>query len=117
SMAFFDPKTATFAAAPYALSIGRCWAASALVRDGTVLVMGGYTIPGQCASSVGTVDQVDPVKGTVVPFDPLPMGKVATEWTAVTLLDGSIVAVGGGACGTQMALPEVYFLPGAPVPK
>jgi hypothetical protein len=45
------------------------------------------------------------------------MGKAATEWNAVTLLDGSIVAVGGGACGTTQALPEVYFLPGAPIPN
>ena len=62
-------------------------------------------------------DEKDFLQFLSMPFDPLPMGKVASEWTAVTLLDGSIVAVGGGACGTQMALPEVYFLPGAPAPK
>jgi IPT/TIG domain/Kelch motif len=117
SIELYDPGTGTFSPAPYKLSIGRTWQAGALVRDGTVMSMGGYTVSGQCASSVGTVDQIDPIAGTVTPFDPLPNGKVATEWNAVTLLDGSIVAVGGGACGTASALPEVYFLPGAPVPQ
>ena len=36
-----------------------------------------------------------------------------TEWTAVTMLDGSVVGVGGGACGTSMALPDIDFLRGA----
>jgi hypothetical protein len=116
SIDVYDPKSGTFSLAPYKLSIGRCWHASALVRDGTVLVMGGYTLPKKCDSSVGTVDQLDPIKNTVVPFDPLPASKRACEWNAVTLLDGSIVAVGGGACGTSQALPEVYFLPGEPKP-
>ena len=53
--------------------------------------------------------------GTVAPFAALPDGKTSAEWNAITLLDGAIVAVGGGACGTTMALPEVYFLPGVPV--
>ncbi len=30
---------------------------------------------------------------------------------AVTLLNGSLLGVGGGACGTPAALPNVYFLP------
>jgi hypothetical protein len=117
SIELYDPKTDDFTAAPYKLSIGRTWHASALVRDGTVLAMGGYTVQGVCDSSVGTVDQIDPVKGTVTPFAALPNNKKSTEWNAVTLLDGSIVAVGGGACGTTQALPEIYFLPGAPVAK
>ncbi len=117
SIELYDPVSGTFSTAPYKLSIGRTWHAGALVRDGTVMAMGGYTVSGSCDSSVGTVDQIDPVAGTVTPFDPLPNGKVATEWNAVTLLDGSIVAVGGGACGLSSALPEVYFLPGAPIPR
>jgi hypothetical protein len=117
SIELYDPSAGTFSTAPYKLSIGRTWQAGALVRDGTVLSMGGYTTSGSCASSVGTVDQIDPVAGTVTAFDPLPDSKVATEWNAVTLLDGSIVAVGGGACGTTQALPEIYFLPGAPTPR
>jgi hypothetical protein len=116
SIELYDPATGTFTTAPYALTIGRTWHASALVRDGTVLVMGGYTVDTLCSSSVGTVDQVDLVAGTVTPFAALPDGKTSAEWNAVTLLDGSIVAVGGGACGTATALPEVYFLPGEPVP-
>jgi len=40
-----------------------------------------------------------------------------TEWVAVTLLDGSVLGVGGGACGTSMALPDIDFLPGAKGPN
>jgi hypothetical protein len=111
---YFDPKTGAFTLAPYHLSIGRCWHASALVRDGTVLVMGGYTVSGQCGSSVPSVDQIDPLAEAVMPFATLPNAN--TEWVAVTLLDGSVLGVGGGACGTSMALPDLDFLPGAPIP-
>jgi len=116
SIELYDPAAGSFSTAAYTLTIGRTWHASALVRDGTVLAMGGYTVDGTCASSVGTVDQIDFAAATVAPFAALPDAKTSAEWNAVTLLDGSIVAVGGGACGTTMALPEIYFLPGAPVP-
>jgi len=113
SMEAFDPTTNTFTMLPYMLSIGRCWHASALVRDGTVLVMGGYTVHGACTSYVASVDQVDPVKGMVTSFAMLPNAN--TEWSAVTLLDGSVLGVGGGNCGGA-SLPDIDFLPGAPTP-
>lgn len=111
SIELYDPATNKWTVAPYALSTGRCWHASALVSDGTVLVMGGYNVDKMC-TSVNTVDQVDPVGGTVKPFGTLPHPN--TEWTAVTLHDGSVLGVGGGACGTPMALPSLDFLPGKP---
>jgi hypothetical protein len=55
---------------------------------------------------------VDPVAGKVTAFAALPNANC--EWTAVTLLDGSIMGVGGGACG-GLAVPDLDFLPGAPV--
>ncbi|MGE5182260.1 MAG: IPT/TIG domain-containing protein [Acidobacteriota bacterium] len=113
SIELFDPATATFTTAGYQLATPRCWHASALVRDGTMLVMGGYTVSMQCNSSVASVEQIDPVAGTVTAFPTLP--NTNTEWTAVTMLDGSIVGVGGGACGTTMALPDIDFLKGAPI--
>ena len=113
SIELFDPATNTFATAPYQLATPRCWHASALVRDGTVLAMGGYTIAGMCNSGVATVEQIDPLFATVTPFPTLL--NTNTEWTAVTLLDGSILGVGGGACGTSMALPDIDFLKGAPI--
>ena len=85
TMEVFDPKTATFADAPYTLSSGRTWHASALVRDGTILAMGGYTISKKCDSIAATVDQIDPVKGTVTPFAVMP--NVNAEWMAVTLFE------------------------------
>jgi hypothetical protein len=113
SIELFDPSTMAFTTAGYALKTPRCWHASALVRDGTVLVMGGYTVSGQCNSSVSSVEQVDPVAGTVTAFPTLL--NTNTEWTAAVLQDGSIVGVGGGACGTTMALPDIDFLKGAPI--
>jgi hypothetical protein len=111
SIELYDPATDKWTVAPYTLSTGRCWHASALVSDGTVLVMGGYDVDKMCTSTT-TVDQVDPVAGTVKPFGTLPHPN--TEWNAVTLQDGSVLGVGGGACGTPMALPSLDFLPGKP---
>jgi len=113
SVELFDPATNTFTDASYALATPRTWHASALVRDGTILVMGGYTEHGSCASSVASVEQIDPTVGTVKTFPTLP--NTNTEWTAVTLQDGSVLGVGGGACGTSMALPDIDFLAGAPI--
>lgn len=111
----FDPKTETWSTLPYKMTKGRCWHASALVPDGTILSMGGYTVAGKCDSLDDTVDQIDPVKGTVTAFAKLPNRN--TEWQAVTLLDGSVLGVGGGACGTATALPDLDFLPGKAGPK
>jgi hypothetical protein len=114
SIELYDPATNKWTVAPYTLSTGRCWHASALVSDGTVLVMGGYNVDNSCmlTAAAQIVDQVDPVAGTVKPFGTLPHPN--TEWTAVTLHDGSVLGVGGGACGTPMALPSLDFLPGKP---
>ena len=109
----YDPKTDSWTEQTYKLSSGRTWHASALVRDGSILVMGGYTQNGSCAPSA-TVDQVDPIAGTVASFGTLPNPN--TEWNAVTLLDGSVLGVGGGACG-GVALPDLDFLPGEPAPQ
>lgn len=110
SIEFFDPTTGTFSAVSYQMGTARTWHASALLRDGKVLAMGGYTLPGQCGSLTDTVDQIDPVAGQVSSF-PNTLNK-NTEWGAVTLLDGSVLAVGGGACGTSQALPDIFFLAG-----
>ena len=114
SIESYDPATDKWTTLPYALTIGRTWHASALVRDGTILAMGGYTIDGKCESLSDSVDQIDPIAGTVKPFAKLPNAN--TEWNAVTLLDGSVLGVGGGACGTGTALPDLDFLPGADGP-
>ena len=59
SIELYDSATDKWTVAPYKLSTGRTWHASALVRDGTVLVMGGYNVDGTCTPT-NTVDQVDP---------------------------------------------------------
>ena len=63
---------------------------------------------------MSSVETIDSAAGTVTAFPALP--NTNTEWTAVTLLDGSVLGVGGGACGTTMALPDIDFLAGTPVP-
>jgi hypothetical protein len=119
SIESFDPTTKTFTLLPFKLSTGRGCHASALVRDGTILVMGGYDgtpgAPVSCSVYSDTVDQINPVKGTVTTFAKLPNRN--TEWNAVTMLDGSVLGVGGGACGSGTALPDLDFLPGEPKPK
>ena len=113
SIEAYDPSNDTWTTEPYKLSVGRTWHASSLVRDGTVLVMGGYT-QSPCTPT-NSVDQVDPIAGTRQSFGSLPDGN--TEWNALTMLDGSVLGVGGGACGTTQALPDLDFLPGAPGPN
>ncbi|HSQ63191.1 MAG TPA: kelch repeat-containing protein [Polyangiaceae bacterium] len=112
SIEAYDPKADTWTVMPYKLTVGRTWHASALVRDGTIIVMGGYTTV-SCTPS-DSVDQVDPIAGTVTPFGTLPDPN--TEWNAITMLDGSVIGVGGGACGGN-ALPDLDFLPGVPIPN
>ena len=62
--------------------------------------MGGYTVDRPCDSSVASVEQIDPVAGDGDRRSPT-LPNTNTEWTAVTLLDGSVLGVGGGACGTS----------------
>jgi len=112
SIEAYDPSSDTWTTEPYKLGSGRTWHASALVRDGTIIVMGGYTTV-SCTPS-DTVDQVDPINNVVKSFGTLPDPN--TEWNAVTMLDGSVLGVGGGACGGN-ALPDLDFLPGAPGPN
>jgi hypothetical protein len=110
TMELWSPATGTWTTAAYQLSNARCWHASALVRDGTILVMGGYPISGSCTPT-SSVEQVDPATGTVTAFATLLHAN--TEWVAAALLDGSVIGVGGGACGTSSALPDLDFLAGA----
>ena len=112
SIEIFDPKTMAFTIAPYKLAMARFAHASALVRDGTILVIGGYNVPTACTPPADTpsVEQIDPVKGTVTKFADLP--DPITESNAVTLQDGSVLTAGGGGCGVPTALPHVDFLPG-----
>ncbi len=108
SMETWDPTTGVWTPTPMSLAVGRTWHASALIRDGTILVLGGYTITGSCQPT-DTAEQVDPVASSVTPFGTLPNPNC--EWNAVTMLDGSVLAVGGGACGASSALPDIDFLP------
>ncbi len=111
----FDPKSGTFSLAPYTLSLPRSGHASVLVRDGTVLALGGSdggikdcTTPS--AGLTATVDQIDPIKATVVAFPALP--RAAEGIGGVVTLDGSVFIGGGAICGNTTVQPYVDFLQG-----
>jgi hypothetical protein len=113
----YDPTAGTFSLAPYKLSLPRNSHASVLVRDGTVLAIGGSdggikdcTTPS--AGLTATVDQIDPVKGTVTAFPPLP--RPAEGIGGVVTLDGSVFVGGGAICGDTTVQPYVDFLQGRP---
>jgi hypothetical protein len=113
----YDPKAGTFSLAPFKLSTPRGGHASVLVRDGTVLALGGSdggvkdcTTPS--AGLTATVDQIDPVKGTVTAFAALP--RPAEGIGGVVTLDGSVFVAGGAICGDTTVQPYVDFLQGQP---
>jgi hypothetical protein len=113
----YDPSAAggkgAFGVAPFKLTAPRSALAGALVRNGTVLAIAGYTKPGDCNAVTASVDVVDVGNGLVKDFgSPLP--EPNAELNAVTMLDGSVVVVGGGACNQPFAQPYIDFLPGRP---
>jgi hypothetical protein len=93
---------------------------TALLRDGTLIVIGGVTAPSPTARSCNTtfsvtsaVDIIDPVGATVSSFVPLP----DPNWTlgVASLLDGSLIAAGGTTCGGAVSYPYLYFIQGTPL--
>ena len=118
----FDPtKTTGFSPTPYHLAQARNWQTTALLGDGSILVIGGNlsVAPNDCAAAgwapTSAVERIDPVAGTVVPFDALPDKNFVM--TAATMQDGSVVSAGGASCGGGNAYPYFYFLQGKPPPK
>jgi hypothetical protein len=118
SIEVFDPASGMLAYAPYSLTLGRYYHSTALVRNGSVFVLGGFTMenvgPPTCAPMTATVEIVDPVKNTVMPYADMPHPNA--DMVATTLLDGTIVVVGGGTCDTTAALSDVLYLKGTDHP-
>ncbi len=77
TMESWSPTTGVWTMSPVQLTTPRSWHASALVRDGTILVMGGYSVTGSCTPTA-SVEEVDPVAGMVAPFPALLNPN--TEW-------------------------------------
>jgi len=122
TVALFDPANAAagFAPAPYMLTAPREAPGTALLRDGTVIVIGGVTAPSPMGRSCNTtfsvtsaVDVIDPIAASVTPFAMLPN----PNWTlgVATLLDGSLIAAGGTTCGGAVSYPYLYFIQGIPL--
>jgi hypothetical protein len=112
----FDPATSMFSVTPYALAVGRSEEAAVLVGDGTVLVVGGI-LPVGCNTTT-SVEQIDPVAGTVSKFPDRPSS--STELSGLTLADGSVLVAGGVKCMPGTGGPNsnfVEFLAGVPPVK
>jgi len=113
SIELYDPVAGTFSLAPYTMSSGRIGHATVLVRDGTVLAIAGSTNDQSNCTTPGTevasVDQIDPVAGTVTAFPPL--AQPVTQLVGVVLHDGSVLVGGGAQCGVAPQ-PYVDFLQG-----
>ena len=119
----FDPASSDVSILPQTLSSPRLKFASALLRDGTVMVAAGVdeAYPTSYACQLNTfpttdaVDVIDPLAGTVAAFPPLP--EVNMELVATTLADESILIGGGSPCGGAGAYPYLYYLESLPVPN
>ncbi|HEX5504059.1 MAG TPA: kelch repeat-containing protein [Thermomicrobiales bacterium] len=102
----YDPATATWApVAP--LRLARAGHTATVLRDGTVLVVGGATAPGTLHHAVtGSVERYDPRADRWTPAAPL---RTPRAWHTATLLqDGRVLVVGGEAAGGDTASAEIY---------
>jgi hypothetical protein len=110
SIEVFDPVANTFTLAPYKLSGPRAAYAGVLVRDGTILALGGDSPNNGPPTNI--VDQIDPVQGTVSAFPSLPTA--SHERSAIRLLDGSVLLAGGiiadPDAGTVVSSDFIEFL-------
>ncbi|HXS99929.1 MAG TPA: kelch repeat-containing protein, partial [Elusimicrobiota bacterium] len=92
------------AAAP--MAAGRMQAAATLLKDGRVMVAGGFQF--SASTSLASAELYDPVAGTWSPTGP--MGVARTAESLVTLNDGRVLAAGGALGQTlpETASAEIY---------
>jgi hypothetical protein len=101
STEIFDPATNAFGPGP-SLNVPRAYAAAAPLRDGRILIVGGFDFP----SALGSTEILDPRTGisTQGPELNTPRG-----WPiAAPLPDGRVVVAGGTNAGTSLSSAEVY---------
>ncbi len=121
----FDPENPMegFKPLPTKLLQKRQTLTTAMLGDGSVLVMGGlvsdYPLGVACEDLTpeltAQVDRFEPELGQISPFAPLPEPNFSLG--AVTVFSGSVLAAGGAPCGKEAdgsfkkASPFLYYLP------
>ena len=98
----FDPVTgeSTFAAL---LQQPRTGHASALLADGTVLIVGGTTVDDVV---LATTERFDPSTNSVTAAEPMAVAR--TGASATTLIDGRVLVAGGHDGAQDLKSAEIY---------
>jgi len=102
----YDPRTATWRAAG-AISVPRYHHTAALLRDGRVLIAGGWSFTTNSDPSLATAEIYDPAADTWTATGSMAVGRARASMTA--LLDGRVLVVGGvDPVYRVMATAEIY---------
>ena len=90
----YDPVSDLFAATASNLSVPRAEHQATLLKDGTVLISGGFTTPaGGTAPPLSSAELFDPVSNKFQPVGS--MADARGEHTATLLADGQVIVAGG----------------------
>ena len=106
TLEIFDPTATTFAYAGN-LKDARQNHAAATLRDGRILLVGGTGVAADGSATVlKSAEIYDPVLKAVSSASPLNIARASHSLT--TLVDGTVVAIGGNDGASDLASAEVY---------
>ena len=115
SAELFDPKTGKFSPTG-SMTTARYHHTSTLLSDGRVLIAGGYHVTdivrqtsegyGAAGEALASAELYDPASGTFSPTGS--MNTARFSHTAVSLVDGRVLVIGGLAVPDGLASAEVY---------
>jgi streptogramin lyase len=109
SAQLFDPSTNAFTADVLSLNAGRYYHTATLLKNGLVLIAGGYGLAGGPPGALSSAELYDPVAKT---FATIPVGMVQArgQHTATLLKDGRVLLAGGILPGSDISLTtaEIY---------
>ena len=102
SVEIYDPATRTFSA-DGALGTGRSFHTATLLKDGTILLVGGKGTDGRALDSA---EVFDPKTGKSSPTKPMSTARISAS--AVLLDDGTVLIVGGSDGTNMLKSAEIY---------